>query len=120
MSCCKKGITKVELEFPIVYTNFVSYPTTCRRLGLLATHDFAEVVFPAQADVKGKKLPVSILECTTNTPVFDSNGKPVYPTDIEPNRPYGVYFCPVAGGYVLKGLTCADEVTSLVKGVDKK
>lgn len=124
MSCCD-GKTRVTLEYPIKYTHFVSYPTHCKHLGILAYHNLVEVVFPSI--LTGTTLPVSILECTTNTPVYDSTGAPVLPSAVEPNRPYAIYFCPIQGGYVISNLTCTPDVDETVvveqanvKGVSKK
>lgn len=102
MSCCTRK-TRVNLEYPIKYVNFVSYPTHCKHLDVLAYHDFAEIVFPSI--ITGTTLQISILDCTTNTLVYDIHGKPVLATMVEPNRPYPVYFSPEFGGYVLEGFT---------------
>ena len=102
MSCCNRK-TRVNLEYPIKYTNFVSYPTHCKHLDILAYYNVAEVVFPSI--ITGTTLQISILDCTTNTLVYDINGKPVLATEVEPNRPYSVYFSPQYGGYVLEGFT---------------
>lgn len=120
MSCCKKGVTTVTLNHPSVYSNFISYPTFCHSLDILAYYEKAEIVFPAQSTVKGNSLPISILTCTTNTPLYDVNGKAIKPSDIEIGRPYPIYFCPIVGGYVLKGFTCEELIPTSVKGVDKK
>lgn len=125
MSCCRSGKTRVALEYPIKYTNFVSYPTHCKHLDILAYHSFAEIVFPSI--ITGTTLQISVLDCTTNTLVYDINGKPVLATMVEPNRPYSIYFCPVRGGYVLDGFTCpttlstlSEEIVVEAKGVNKK
>lgn len=103
MSCCTRK-TRVILNYPHKYMNFVSYPTHCKHLDILAYHSFAEIVFPSI--ITGTNLQISILDCTTNTLVYDVNGKPVLATMVEPHRPYSIYFCPVKGGYVLNGFTC--------------
>lgn len=125
MSCCNGGHkkTRITLEYPVKYTNFVSYGTHCKHLDVLAYHDFAEIVFPSI--ITGTNLQISVLDCTTNTLVYDINRKPVLATMVEPNRPYSIYFCPIAGGYVLAGFTCPTttlEEMSVVesKGVSKK
>lgn len=109
MSCCNRK-TRVNLEYPIKYTNFVSYPTHCKHLNILAYHNFAEIVFPSI--ITGATLQISILECTTNTLVYDINGKPVLATQIEPNRPYSIFFSPDFGGYVLVGFTIPTEAVN--------
>lgn len=120
MSCCTRK-TRVNLEHPIKYTNFISYPTHCKHLNILAFHNFAEVVFPAI--ISDSKLQISILECTTNTLVYDINKKPVLATMVEIGRPYSIYFCPIAGGYILDGFTCptvSETLEAEVKAVIKK
>lgn len=100
MSCCTRGKTRVHLEYPINYLHFVSYPTFCRHLNILAYHGLAQIVFPSI--ITGATKQISILECTTNTLVYDENGAPVLATQVEPNRPYNIYFCENYGGYVLE------------------
>lgn len=110
MSCCHNRKTRVELEYPIKYKNFVSYPTCCKHLDILTYHNFAEIVFPSI--VTGTTLQISVLDYTTNTLVYDINGEPVLATMIEPHRPYDIYFSPNYGGYVLGGFTVPDTSES--------
>lgn len=121
MSC--RGKTRVILEYPIKYTNYISYPTYCKHLDILAYYNYAEVVFPSI--ITGTREQISILGITTNTPVYDMNGAPVRATAVEPNRPYEIFFCPERGGYVLNGFICptesvSEEVLEPTKGVSKK
>lgn len=100
MSCFNNKI-RYELNNPILYTHFVSY-TTCGDVNLLAKYDLVEIVFPSNTT---STLQISILDCRTNTLVYDINGRPVLGTQINPNQPYSIVFSPSFGGYILEGFT---------------
>lgn len=83
--------------------NFVQYPT-CKDVNILAQFGYVSVVFP---DVqKDSKLQVSILDCNTNTLLYNKDCTPVLAASIVANQPYSIKFCPYVGGYVLTAPSC--------------
>lgn len=97
MACrCTPRKYRYTLEQPRVGTNFVMYPT-CKDVNILAQYGLVEVIFPA---VSTSSLQVSILDCNTNTLVYQNNGKPLIGTDVPVNTPIYLCFDPQIGGYV--------------------
>lgn len=118
MSCCGFK-TRVNLEYPIEYENFVSYPVYCRSFGVLARYKVVRVIFPSIIE---SDKPISILTCTTNTPLLTEECELVTFDMIEPNRPYDIYFDEVIGGYVLviPKCTCKNRKDKVLPLVVKK
>lgn len=121
MSCNKGKVTHV-LDYPVAYLNFISYET-CGDTKLLAKYGLVTVKFPAI--ISTSRLQISILDCDSNIPVFDSIGKPVLATNIVVAKPYTIYFCPKFGGYVLKDFVCTNnakasvDIPTLTEGVEE-
>lgn len=97
MSCCGFK-TKIDLDFPVEYQNFISYPVYCRSFGILAKYKLVRAKFPSVIE---SDKPISILTCTSNTLLFTEECELVTFDMIEPHRPYDIYFDEVIGGYVL-------------------
>lgn len=82
--------------------NFVQYPT-CKDVNLLAQFGLVDIIFP---DVDtASSLQVSIIDCNTNTLVYNSNNTPLLANAVVANQPYSIIFTPSVGGYVITSPT---------------
>lgn len=120
MSCNTKKY-RYTLGQPRVGTNFVMYPT-CKDVNILAEYGLVEVIFPA---ISTSSLQVSILDCNTNTLVYQSNGQPLIGTSVPVNTPIFLCFDAQVGGYIATNIpatsnTVFDLPTPTVKEVVKK
>lgn len=109
MACnCTARKYRYTLGQPRVGTNFVMYPT-CKDVNILAQYGMVEVIFPA---VSTSSLQVSILDCNTNTLVYQSDGKPLTGTNVPVNTPITLSFSSQVGGYVATNFPASSTTTS--------